>query len=98
MLERFDEVFVEYPPLVYAGGHEHTLEVYDWNTADYVLVSGAGMYDHNAPTSYRHDARYAVAKAGFMRLDLLRNGGVRLGVHLVDEQGNATESFSLYLE
>ena len=97
MLEAFDEVFVQYPPLVFAGGHQHTLEVYNWKTAKSVLVSGAGVYGHNEPTSYRHDARYAVAKAGFMRLDLLRNGSVRLGVYLVDESGDATESYSLYL-
>ena len=35
-----------FKPLVYAAGHEHTLQVFDGNTALNLLVSGTGVAGH----------------------------------------------------
>ena len=98
MVAAFDSAFAGQPPLVYAAGHEHNLEVLEGESASYLLVSGAGIYDHASSTAWRDDTRFAVQAAGYMRLDVLRGGPIRLAVVTVDETGRGTEAFSLYLQ
>lgn len=86
------------PPLVYAGGHEHALQVLDGPVARYLLVSGSGYFGHVSPVSWRENTRFARAASGFMRLDVLRDGQVRLGVVIVDKDGTGTEAYSQWLE
>ena len=98
MRAMFDTAFVVDPPLVYAAGHEHNLEVLAGETADYLLVSGGGYYDHASSTGWRDETLFAVEAGGFMRLDVLVTGRVRLGVVTVDATGTGTEVFSSYLD
>ncbi len=98
MVAAFDSAFAGQPPLVYAAGHEHNLEVLEGESASYLLVSGAGIYDHASSTAWRDDTRFAAQEAGYMRLDVLRSGPIRLAVITVDETGQGTEAFSLYLQ
>jgi hypothetical protein len=97
MREAFAEAFRGNPPLVFAAGHEHTLEVLRGDTAPNLLVSGAGYYGHTSPTKWRPETRYQKAASGFMRLDFLRSGEVRLGVLLVDRTGKVEEPFAIEL-
>ena len=83
MVAAFDSAFRDFPPLVYAR---------------YLLVSGAGRYGHASSTGWRDETRFAAAASGYMRLDVLTSGRVRLGVMTVDESGHGTEAFSLYLD
>ena len=92
-----EEAFRGNPPLVFAAGHEHTLEVLRGDAAPNLLVSGTGYYGHTSPTKWRPETRYQKAAAGFMRLDFLRSGEVRLGVLLVDEAGKVEEPFAVTL-
>ncbi len=87
----------ENPPLVFAGGHEHTLEVLRGDPVPNMLVSGAGFYGHTNATKWRPETRYQKAASGFLRLDFMRSGEVRLGVLVVDEQGNVEEPFAVPL-
>ena len=98
MVAAFDSAFAGQPPLVYAAGHEHNLEVLEGSSAGYLLVSGAGIYHHASSTAWRDDTRFAVGEAGYMRLDVLRSGAIRLAVVTVDETGRGTEAFSMYLQ
>jgi hypothetical protein len=98
MVAAFDSAFAGQPPLVYAAGHEHNLEVLEGESASYLLVSGAGIYDHASSTAWRDDTRFAAQEAGYMRLDVPRSGPIRLAVVTVDETGQGTEAFSLYLQ
>ena len=98
MRAMFDTAFVINPPLVYAAGHEHNLEVLAGETADYLLVSGGGYYDHASSTGWRDETLFAVEAGGFVRLDVLVTGRVRLGVVTVDATGTGTEVFSSYLD
>ena len=86
------------PPLAYAAGHEHNLQVLDGLGARYLLISGTGIYDHLSQVFRLDGSRYARAASGFIRVDLLRGGRVRLGVLLADEDGQLTEDFSMWLE
>jgi hypothetical protein len=74
------------------------MEVIKGAHAKTVLVSGSGIYGHVSPVDYRPNTRFAAAASGFMRLDILRDGKVRLGVITVNVLGETTEPFSMYLE
>jgi hypothetical protein len=85
-------------PLVYAAGHEHNLQVLGSAGAEWHLVSGAGSYNHVGPVAWRDSTRFAVAASGYMRLDVLLDGRVRLGVMTVASDSTATERFSAWLK
>ena len=60
-------------------------------------MSGGGLYGHGDPVTARDETRYVTKNSGFMRVDLLADGRVRLGVFVVDETGKAAEEYSDYL-
>jgi hypothetical protein len=97
MLEALQQAFSGQLPLVFAGGHEHVLEVHEGEHARYVLVSGSGIFGHTTANTWREGTLYADDVSGFMQLDVLSDGKVRLGVLVVDADGSATEVFSMYL-
>jgi len=98
MRAAFESAFDAHPPLVYASGHDHGLQVITGESARYYLVSGAGTYHHESPVTWLENTRFASAEAGFMRLDVLTDGRARLGVIEVDRTGKADERFSMWLE
>jgi hypothetical protein len=92
------QVLRKHRPLVYAGGHEHTQEVLKGDSARFFLVSGAGIHGHVTPTRRRTQTLFRKAASGFMRMDLQRDGRVRLLVFHVDAKGVAYEAWSELLE
>jgi hypothetical protein len=85
-----ETAFACHPPAVYAAGHEHTLQVLDRGRAPLLLVSGAGIAEHESYVERLPETRLALTSPGFMRADLLRNGRLRIGV-VTAEQGEARE-------
>ena len=81
-------------PLAWAAGHEHSLQVMDGNSARHVLVSGAGIYGHTRAPKRLPGSRFASGKAGFMRLDIGRDGSAHLAVIAVDATGSAAVRYS----
>ena len=63
-----------------------------------VLSPGAGIYGHLSPVSGIPNTSLALAESGFMRLDIARDGRVRLGVITVDRVGNPTEVYSTWMD
>ncbi|HEV2149150.1 MAG TPA: metallophosphoesterase [Longimicrobiaceae bacterium] len=98
MIRVLSTAFVPEPPLVYAAGHEHNLQVLRRDPARYLLVSGGGIYGHITQVRAITGTRYANRASGFMRLSILRDGRVRLAVILVDAEGETTENYSAWLE
>lgn len=98
MRSELESAFRDTPPLVFAAGHEHTLEVLTGEVVPHLLVSGTGYYGHHSPTKWRPESRYRNPAAGFMRLDVRQNGTIRLGVVTVDESGLAHEPFAMELD
>ncbi len=90
--------FAENPPLVYAAGHEHNLQVLKRDPARYLLVSGAGIYGHTTAVRAITGSQYARRASGFMRITFLNDGRARLAVLVVDAAGKATEDFSMWLD
>ncbi|HEX8393346.1 MAG TPA: metallophosphoesterase [Longimicrobium sp.] len=87
-------------PLVYAAGHEHSLQVFGRRPlvpARYHIVSGAGIYGHTTPTRRITGISYIRQASGFQRITFLADGRIRLSVVVVDSRGNAHEDYSTWL-
>ncbi len=90
----------EHPPLIWADGHDHNLQVLEGQGKGprHLLVSGAGFIGHESPVTPLVATRYSTRAAGFMRLDVTKAGRVRLGVLGVERHQPAQERFSIWLE
>jgi hypothetical protein len=97
MIRAFDSATAGHRPMLWAAGHEHTLQVLEGGLADWLVVSGTGYYGHTSPAGWLDQTRFAAAEAGFMRVDLLTDGRVRLGVITVDQSGTSREAWSGWL-
>lgn len=86
------------PPLIYAAGHEHNLQVFRRAPARYQVVSGAGIYGHTTTVRAITGTRYARRASGFQRVSFLKDGRVRLAVLVVDAQGKMREDYSTFLD
>ena len=98
MRQALDSVFAIYRPLIYAAGHDHSLQVLEGETARYFLVSGASTIGHFSAVGREDRTRYSRAATGFMRLDFTTDRRVRLGVFTVDKRGTETEEYSVWLD
>jgi hypothetical protein len=87
MRRRLREAFAARPPRVVAAGHEHTLQVISDSSTPSMLVSGSGYDNHVEPVAWRDDTRYAASIAGFMRVDRLKDGRLRLAVLQPTDEG-----------
>ncbi len=106
MRDAFELIFARYPPLVIASGHDHDLQVIRGGrrrvtNAAYQLVSGAGILGHESVVRDIEGSLFMREAAGFMRLDVTRDGRVRLSVTTVvqgpDGKGESNEVFSTWL-
>ncbi|HEX7239870.1 MAG TPA: metallophosphoesterase [Longimicrobiaceae bacterium] len=98
LIARMREAFAENPPLVYAAGHEHNIQVLRRDPARYLVVSGGGIYGHTTATRAITGSQYVRRASGYVRLSVLKDRRVRLAVMVVDAKGNATEDFSMWLQ
>jgi hypothetical protein len=90
-----------------ASGHDHNLQVIrggrpEVTNAGYQLVSGAGILGHSSLVREIEGTLFAREAAGFMRLDVTRDGRVRLSVSTVVPEGTrpvgaSAEVYSLWL-
>ena len=90
-----------------ASGHDHALQVIrggrsgiTW--AGYQLVSGAGILGHSSVVRDIDGTLFQREAAGFMRLDVTRDGRMRLSVTTVVPEGErpigeSAEVYSLWL-
>ena len=92
-----DSAFAQRPPLVYASGHDHNLLVLDGTSARHLLVSGAGSEGRLNRVSWLPSTRFAREANGFIRLELARDGRVRLGVLTVDRVRGTVEAYAIWL-
>ena len=71
-------------PLIFAGGHDHSLQVLarrqPSDVWDYVLVSGAASVDKLTAVTHGPDTMFAHLAHGFMTLDVYSDGRVLLRV------------------
>jgi hypothetical protein len=84
------------PPLLYAAGHDHSLQIFRGPVARYTVVSGTGMEHHIDPPGWGRSTIYAAGKSGFMRADVDRQRRVRLSVTVIEGDG-AKEDTAIWL-
>lgn len=98
LVEGLIDAFGDHPPLLYAAGHEHNLEVLGGPSRPWVVVSGAGRFGETTRLGGRSDALYLSEEAGFARLEVLASGQVRLAIVTVDREARATTAFAIDLD
>ena len=100
MRDSLESAFRAKPPLMYAAGHSHTLEVMKGaRSTQYLVVSGAGSADKASCAVYLRESYYVSQhRVGFMRVDVLRDKGVLLSVFDYDSRGKPGTPFSRWLE
>ena len=89
-------------PLVFAGGHDHSLQVFESRRGPlYSLVSGLGSRSRASDVGSNNRTLFAhsnPANPGFMQIDFLTDGAVRLAViEWSKEQPDGIEAFSMLL-
>ena len=100
MRDSIESAFRGAPPLVYAAGHDHSLQVLrGGGSARYTLVSGAGSASKVSCTVRLRESHYTSPnRPGFMRLDIMRNRGVLLRVFRYNTTGRGGVAYSRWLE
>lgn len=88
------------PPLAYAAGHDHSLQVlYGGENVKFILVSGAGSSSKVSCAVRLRESYYTSPhRSGFMRVDILRQQGVLLRVYRFAASGSGGLAYSLWLE
>ena len=89
--------FAENPPLVFAAGHDHNLQVLRGIGAKYQIVSGTGIYGHTGPVRKLPSTIYGKRASGFLRLSALEDSTVRVDAFTVDAAANSERDFSQIL-
>lgn len=100
MRDSLESAFIAKPPLVYAAGHDHNLQVMKGTpSVQYLLVSGAGSRAKAACAVYLRESYYVSQhRSGFMRIDVLKGKGVLLSVFDYTGRGDRGAPFSRWLE
>jgi hypothetical protein len=100
MRDSIESAFRESTPLVFAAGHDHSLQVLrSGRNAPYVLVSGAGSAGKvSCAVRLRESLYTSPHRNGFMRLDIMRGGGVLLRVFRYTSSGSGGVAYSHWLE
>jgi hypothetical protein len=89
-------------PLLYAAGHDHSLQVFTGRRGpQWAVVSGLGSQSRASDVGDNRRTLFAHASPfhpGFMEVDFLTDGSVRLEVREVDgDQPEGVEAFSMWL-
>jgi hypothetical protein len=100
MRDSLESAFAAHPPLVYAAGHEHNLQVLRGGPAvQHLLVSGAGAPSKVACAVRLRESHYVSQnRVGYMRLDILKDRGVLLSVYRYTSDGTGGRSYTQWLE
>ncbi len=82
MIKRLNKVMAVHPPLLYASGHDHNLQIMraGASAARYTLVSGGGSAYKITNVTHRPETLFAHGAPGFMVVDFAADGSVWLQV------------------
>ena len=95
--EQFEKEFSKYPPMVYASGHDHCLQVLKEKYGMLQLVSGGGLESRIKNVGKGKRTVFAYEHTGFMRLDVLLNGKVKLNVIVPDNNNKSKDVFTMMI-
>lgn len=66
--------------LIYASGHDHSLQVLRGDVTDYLLISGLGSTEKASPVTHGDNTLFAHQHTGIMSIDFLIDGRILLKV------------------
>jgi hypothetical protein len=99
MKKDFEAIFRRAPPLLYAAGHDHTLQVLRGDGYPLQLISGAGTSTRLSAVKALPSTLACRQGTGFARLDLARDGRARLALlHPAEYAVGSREFWSLFFE
>lgn len=100
MRDSIRSAFAGRPPLAYAAGHDHSLQVLRGGlNVDYLLVSGAGSPSRVTCAVRLRESYYVSQRhTGFMRVDIMKGKGVLLRVFRYPASTSGALSYSRWLE
>jgi hypothetical protein len=84
------DIFKKHPNLIYASGHEHSLQHIAKKGVHYI-TSGSFSATHYLSSKKRDDLLFGASKRGFARLDYLQKGEVWLSFFAVSSNGEKGE-------
>ena len=97
-MRALDDAYTQNPPLIHAAGHDHNLQLFAApEGTPHIIVSGSGTVARPDPVWYGDETVVASPFAGFMRVDALHDGRVRLEIIEVDEEGGVRRPWSTWL-
>lgn len=97
MRRAVDGTFSGQSPLIYASGHDHSLEVIRRGAGRYYLVSGSGIEHHQTAVGRGDSTAFASPAPGFMRVDVMADQRIRLDVTVVDQDQGPRQGFAAWL-
>lgn len=89
-----ENVLKNHQNIIYASGHEHSLQILNGINNSIYLVSGFGTSSHHTELTKGERTMFAASQPGFMQIDLYKDGNVQLSVFEVDEKSNPVKAFS----
>lgn len=100
MRDSIESAFSGAPPLIYAAGHDHSLQVLRGGRhVRYILVSGAGSPSKVSCAVVLRESLYTSPhRTGFMRVDILTGRGVFLRVYRYSSSGSGGLAWWGWLE
>ncbi|MBS1104598.1 MAG: hypothetical protein H6Q91_100 [Deltaproteobacteria bacterium] len=94
MIESIERSFAAAPPLVYASGHDHDLQVLRGGRAKrFEVVSGAGSAPNLSWAYGIPGTLFAAAESGYARLDADASRAVELTIETLDANGTLAPAF-----
>ncbi len=82
MISEIEKIVKGYPNVIFAGGHEHNLQLIK-DSSHYYIVSGAGS--KKTRVSKNKKVLYAAESLGFSTLEISKNKNVRINFFTVDK-------------
>lgn len=99
MIAQIKGAIKENPPIAVISGHDHVLQVLEAkDLSSYYLIPGKGTPNHDDVVTDGENTIFANSESGYMRIDFLKNGKIRLGVISATDKKNPYEIFSLFLK
>jgi hypothetical protein len=80
-------------PLLFVGGHEHSLQLHRDAVGAYYAVSGAGSHNNVNRVEPMESSMFALAEPGYMRLDAHADGALGLSVLALSDGRNREAVF-----
>ena len=97
-ISKMENVLSKYSGVVYASGHEHSIQIIDGVGDNTYVVSGGGIYNHTESIGKGEDTILSGEYAGFVVIDLLKDDRTMLSVmKIINLNGDTEKTFTMWL-